>query len=138
MIGQKNIADFAEWIAKLDSLGYRSKWTVLNATGFDVPQNRERCFMVSWLGDYYYDMPQCKALTKRLRDMLESEVDEKYYLTDEKIARINAWNSYQKPLENIHEEKIVSPTLTARGGGEEHSGMILVSTQISLPKSHTV
>ena len=58
VIGQKNIADFAEWIAFLDTLGYTSKWAVLNAKDFNVPQNRERCYMVSWLGDHSYFFPQ--------------------------------------------------------------------------------
>lgn len=53
----------------------------MNAKNYGVPQNRDRCFMVSWLGNYYYDFPQEKKLTKRLKDVLETEVDEKYYLS---------------------------------------------------------
>lgn len=57
VIGQKNIKAFAEWVAFLDELGYHSKWQVINATDFSIPQNRERCFMVSVLGNYSYDFP---------------------------------------------------------------------------------
>lgn len=57
VVGQKNIKAFAEWVAFLDKLGYHSKWQVLNATDFSIPQNRERCFMVSVLGNYSYDFP---------------------------------------------------------------------------------
>lgn len=57
VVSDKNMKDFAEWIAFLDSLGYRSKHTILNAKDFGIPQNRERCFMVSWLGDYFFDFP---------------------------------------------------------------------------------
>lgn len=81
VIGTKNISHFANWVKKLDSLGYTSKWQCMNAKNYGVPQNRDRCFMVSWLGNYYYDFPQEKKLTKRLKDVLETEVDEKYYLS---------------------------------------------------------
>lgn len=82
VVADKNVADFALWIKFLDSLGYQSKYKILNAKDFGVPQNRERCFMVSWLGDYYYDFPKPFPLTLRLKDMLDTNVDEKYYLTD--------------------------------------------------------
>ena len=82
VIGSKNIKHFANWVAFLDTLGYKSKWEVLNATGFNVPQNRERCFMVSVLGDYYYEFPHESGCTKRLKDVLQENVDESYYLSN--------------------------------------------------------
>lgn len=88
VISEKNIRDFAEWIAFLDSLGYTSKYEILNAKNYGVPQNRERCFMVSWLGDAYYDFPPPIPLAKRLKDVLEDEVDEKYYLSEEQVKNL--------------------------------------------------
>lgn len=88
VVSDKNIKDFAEWIAFLDSLGYRSKYEILNAKNYGIPQNRERCFMVSWLGDYYYGFPEPIPLEKRLKDVLEPIVDEKYYLSDEQVAKL--------------------------------------------------
>lgn len=82
VISQKNIADFSLWVQFLDSLGYKSKWKVINGTDFGVPQSRKRCFMVSFLGDYYYDFPEPTGCTLRLKDVLEEEVDQKYYLSD--------------------------------------------------------
>ena len=82
VIGSKNIKHFANWVAFLDSLGYKSKWEVLNATGFNVPQNRERCFMVSVLGNYYYDFPTKIGCKFRLKDLLEQNVEESYYLNN--------------------------------------------------------
>lgn len=81
VIGAKNIQHFAKWQEKLESLGYKNKWEVLNAKDFGIPQNRERCFMVSLLGYYYYEFPQTIPLKLRLKDMLETEVDEKFYLS---------------------------------------------------------
>lgn len=112
VIGDKNIRDFAEWIAFLDKLGYKSKYQILNATDYGVPQNRERCFMVSWLGDYYYNFPHPFPLDLRLRDVLEESVDEKYYLSDQRVS------SLLKALEADHghtfhdEDSAVSKTIT--------------------------
>lgn len=88
VVGKKNKADFAEWIAALDRLGYMSKYTIMNATDYGVPQNRKRCFMVSWLGDYYFEFPTPIPLHKRLKDVLEPHVDESYYLPDEVAAKL--------------------------------------------------
>lgn len=82
VIGTKNIKHFAEWQAFLESLGYKNKWQCLNAKNYGIPQNRNRCFMVSILGDFYYYFPKEKPLTLKLKDMLEEKVDEKYYLSD--------------------------------------------------------
>lgn len=82
VIGQKNKDAFGDWIEVLDNLGYKSKWEILNATDFEMPQNRKRCFMVSVLGDYYYDFPQKVGCTLRLKDFLEKNVSEEYYLSD--------------------------------------------------------
>lgn len=98
VVGNKNIRDFAEWIAFLDGLGYMSKYQILNAKNYGVPQNRERCFMVSWLGDYFYDFPVPIPLTLRLMDVLEPEVDKKYYLSDKAIeGLVKAMGRDHKP-----------------------------------------
>lgn len=83
--GKRAIDDFNSWIASLEKLGYTSVWKDLNAKDFGVPQNRNRTFMVSWLGDYSYTFPNGFPLEKRLKDVLEDEVDEKYYLSDKAI-----------------------------------------------------
>lgn len=82
IVSDKFIGDFSKWIEFLDSLGYTSKWAILNAKDYGVPQNRERCFMVSWLGNYYYEFPEPAKLELRLKDMLEKEVDDRYWLSD--------------------------------------------------------
>ena len=92
VIGTNNIKHFAKWLEKLESLGYKCYWKVLNAKDYGVPQNRERCFMVSILGDYYYEFPKPIKLEHRLKDLLEDEVDEKYYLSDKMKEYIKASN----------------------------------------------
>lgn len=91
--------------------------------------------MISILGDYYYEFPNTIPLKLKLKDMLETNVDEKYYLSDSTIARISKWNAQQDPLKNIEKEKLIAPCLTARGAGEEHSGMILISEPIKIAET---
>lgn len=85
VVGSTGIKDFAQWIARLEELGYKNYWQLMNAKDYGIPQNRNRCFMVSLLGDYYYTFPQPRKLTTRLKDVLDKEVDEKYYLSDKTI-----------------------------------------------------
>ena len=86
--GEKNIKDFAEWISFLDSLGYKSKWQDLNAKDYGVAQNRERCFMVSWRDNRTFCFPKPQPLYKTMRDYLEDNVDEKYYLKSDKARKL--------------------------------------------------
>ena len=62
--------------------------------------------------------------------MLEGEVDERYYLSEDKINRISHWKAYKKPFEKVQGKNSIVPTLTARGAGEEHSGMITYSDRL--------
>jgi DNA (cytosine-5)-methyltransferase 1 len=81
VIGTKNAKHFYLWLEKLESLGYHNYYRVLNAKDYTIPQNRERCFMVSILGDYFYEFPEGVTLKLRLKDMLEENVPEKYYIS---------------------------------------------------------
>lgn len=83
VIGSKNIRDFNEWYAFLESIGYQSYYKLLNSKDYGVPQDRNRCFMISILGNYSYTFPRPIPLEKRLKDLLEAEVDERYYISDE-------------------------------------------------------
>lgn len=90
VIGTQNKHDFDMWRESLREMGYTSEYAVLNAKDFGVPQNRERCFMVSWLGRGSYTFPDHIPLKKKLKDMLEDNVQEKYFLTDEQVATFEA------------------------------------------------
>jgi DNA (cytosine-5)-methyltransferase 1 len=133
-VGSKNWGDFSLWEEYLTSLGYFNYYKIMNAKNFGIPQNRERVFMVSVLGGYTYEFPKEQPLALRLKDMLEAKVDEKYYLTNDKIQAISQWKAQQDPLENMEniDKSGISPTLTARGAGEEHSGMVLVKEDTKL------
>lgn len=84
----ENGKGFYEWLAWLESKGYKNYWQDLNAKDYGVPQSRKRTFCASILGDYYYQFPEKIKLQETMRDRLEEKVDEKYYLPDEKVAQL--------------------------------------------------
>ena len=87
VIGKNNIDSFVEWRRKLESLGYQNYVQILNSKNYGIPQNRARAFMVSVLGEYHYSFPQKQKLKLKLKDMLEKDVDEKYYISDDLVDK---------------------------------------------------
>lgn len=88
LVGKKFKPQFDEWVAWLDELGYNTYWKVLNAKDYGVPQNRERVFAINIrkdIDDGKFEFPQPFDNGVRLKDVLEDNVDEKYYLTDTMI-----------------------------------------------------
>lgn len=108
VVSDKFIEDFCEWVTFLQSKGYTSKYAILNACYFDVPQNRNRCFMVSWQGDFYYDFPTEKPVNVSLKDILQGGVAESYFLSEQRTMNL---------LISICENK--QPGISA-GGGYDH------------------
>lgn len=76
---------FLKWCDELTSYGYTNFAQILNAKDYGIPQNRERVFVVSILGDAWFNFPQPVELKLRLKDMMLDKVDEKYYLDQEKV-----------------------------------------------------
>lgn len=87
LVSKKFKPDFDRWLNKLEELGYNNYWKVINAKDYLVAQNRERVFVISIRKDLAqtYKFPEPKPLTKRLKDILEPKVDEKYYLSEKAI-----------------------------------------------------
>lgn len=86
--GKKNIADFESWCKFLESIGYTNFWEDMNAKNYGVAQNRNRTFMVSVLGDVKYEFPKAIPLTRVMKDYLEDDVDEKFYIKNEKAQKL--------------------------------------------------
>ena len=89
LVGKRFIKDFENWLAILDNLGYNSYWTILNSKDFNVPQNRERVFCISIRKDIDkgYSFPKGIGTNKCIQDILEDNVDDKYYLKQEIVKR---------------------------------------------------
>ena len=87
---EENKQDFLKWILRLEELGYKNYWQDLIATDYGIPQTRNRCFMISILGDYSYSFPPKQELKVKLKDLLEDQVDEKYFLSDKMIDYVSS------------------------------------------------
>lgn len=116
--GSNNVDDFNKWQLKLEELGYKNYFQDLIATDYGIPQTRNRCFMVSILGDYSYTFPKSIPLKLKLKDLLEDEVDEKYYLSDKQVECLSSEKVYENGYvrgkqfkKNINPE--LSTTITA-------------------------
>jgi DNA (cytosine-5)-methyltransferase 1 len=102
-----------------DSVPYHIYYQVLNAKNYGVPQNRERIFIIGIRDDQdnNFSFPKPYHLEKRLKDVLEYNVDEKYYLSDTLLTWIDKHrakrdSSNKYPLE----EDDISACMTARYG----------------------
>lgn len=84
----ENMKDFHKWQLRLEELGYKNYWQDLIATDYGIPQTRNRCFMISILGDYSYSFPKPIPLKLKLKDLLEDDVDEKYYISEDLMEHI--------------------------------------------------
>ncbi|HZK00825.1 MAG TPA: DNA cytosine methyltransferase, partial [Tissierellaceae bacterium] len=80
--------DFEGLLAELESYGYNNYWQVLNAKDYGIPQNRERVFIVSIKKDVDkgYEFPKGFDNGLRLKDLLEDEVEDKYYIDNDRTS----------------------------------------------------
>lgn len=82
LVGKKFFSQFEEWLTYLEQLGYTNYWQVLNAKDYNVPQNRERVFVISVLGEHQpYTFPQPSILKNTLETCLSPQVEERYFLS---------------------------------------------------------
>lgn len=91
LVGKKFKPQFDAWVNWLDLIGYNTYYKVLNGKHYGIPQNRERIFAISIRKDVDvkgYTFPEQISLETRLKDVLEKNVDEKYYLPDDRIEKI--------------------------------------------------
>lgn len=134
---------FGTIIQALDELGYVTEWGVFNSKYWGVPQNRERVYILVTHKDVFNGpklfnlIKQQTDVTTRLIDVLETDVDESYYLSDEKVAKLTLnedlsgkLNHYNyREIDTVHSFNKVSPTLnTMQGGGRQPKVSIPVIT----------
>ena len=107
--------EFEIVLKSLDEVGYNNYYQVLDAKGYGIPQHRERIFIVSIRKDIdnrHFKFPEPFELKLRLKDMLEDEVDEKYYLSEKQVNSIRT-STYTQNARRI-QEKDFCDTLCAR------------------------
>lgn len=96
LLSKKHRHNFDAYIEQMEKLGYQNYYQVLNAKDYGVPQNRERVFTVSILGGGNFRIPEPILLKKKLKDILEENVDERYYLSSNRLVKIKEWEDRQK------------------------------------------
>ena len=127
LTGKKFKQQFALVLESLDEAGYNNYWKVLNAKDYGIPQNRERVFIISIRKDIDkgYEFPEPFPLKLRLKDMLDDEVDEKFYLSNspyidaEKIKQVGQLypNSGNPQASRVYDADGISPAMDTCSGG---------------------
>ena len=113
LLSKKHRHNFDAYLETMEQLGYTNYYQVLNAKDYGIPQNRERVFTISILGEHKpYVFPPKQELKLKLKDMLEDEVDEKYYLNEQQIENIKKSTFHQN--NRRIQEKEFCDTLCAR------------------------
>ena len=91
LTSKKFAEQFKIVLESLETAGYNNYWKVINAKDFGIPQNRERVFIVSIRKDIdtgMFKFPEGFELSTRLKDLLEKEVDEKFYINNDRISKL--------------------------------------------------
>lgn len=98
LLSAKHKPNFDAYQKAMADMGYKNFYQVLNAKDYGVPQNRERVFSVSILqpSKEGFEFPSATPLDKRFRHILEAEVDESFFLSDERIKKIKLWENRQR------------------------------------------
>lgn len=115
VLSQKHRHNFDAYVEQLNELNYNSYHKILNSRDYGIPQNRERIFVVSIRKDIdngKFKFPEGFELKLRLKDMLEKDVDEKYYIDNPRVEKILNSN-FNQEKERIQKGDICS-TLLAR------------------------
>ena len=138
--GIDNVEHFNKWQLALENMGYKNYFQDLIATDYGIPQTRNRCFMISILGDYSYTFPKPIPLNLKLKDMLENNVEEKYYLkvlfrsdkmldyflgTNQKESKFPRGERFLQSLEQTNEKNIAT-TITTNAGNRPTDNFIRV------------
>lgn len=134
---EKDYPHFEKWMLCLEELGYSNYYTDLNAKDFGVPQNRERTFMISLKRtndgqEYNYRFPITFKRKYNLKDMLEHNVDEKYYLSKKMVDYLTGINQKESKYDrgavferNMDPRKEVAATITTAAGQRPTDNFII-------------
>lgn len=106
LLSVKHRHNFDAYLETMKELGYVNYYQVLNAKDYGIPQNRERVFTVSILDGSKYLLPEPIPLEKRLKDVLEKEVDERYYISSAMMDYFMGVN--QKPSKFPRKERFLA------------------------------
>lgn len=115
LTSQKFSEQFDTVLSSLENVGYNNYWKVLNAKDYEVPQNRERVFIISIRKDIdtgVFEFPDPVPLKKCLKDLLEDSVEEKYYVDPERVKNL---------IPQLTEKQISNTVRGGRGSVDRHT-----------------
>ena len=141
LVGKKFLPKFNEWLDCLFDIGYDTYWKVLNAADYGIPQKRERVFAISIRKDLKrgFAFPKPIPLTVKLLDLLEENVDERYYISNTSVEYFNKHNVECKSknlgfrFEPIERERELT---SAKRSRQTHSGLNQTTLLISEQGKH--
>lgn len=133
LLSKKHKHNFDNYIEIMNQLGYNNYYQILNAKDYGIPQNRERVYTISIRKDVdnkQFKFPEKEELKIRLKDILEAEVDKKYYLSEKMQDYVLDFNNKQKGTAwegRADEEKLNTDIAHAIGvrsaGGNQRAGV---------------
>lgn len=133
ILSKKHKHNFNNYIEMMSQLGYNNYYQILNAKDYGIPQNRERVYTISIRKDIdnkQFEFPEKEELKIRLKDILEAEVDEKYYLSEKMQYYVLDFNNKQRGTAwegRADEEKLNTNIAHAIGvrsaGGSQRAGV---------------
>lgn len=127
ILSKKHKHNFDNYIKALEELGYNNYYQILNAKDYGIPQNRERVYTISIrknIDNRHFEFPKKEKLHIRLKDILEKEVDEKYYLKDKGMKYVNKrLGSYTQLIKD--DTEIAHCPITALGNTNWTGNMVL-------------
>lgn len=160
LVSKKFIDDFNDLLDVLDELGFNSYWSVINGKDCGIPQSRERVFVISIRKDIdngKYEFPVPFDIGIRLKDVLENQVDEKYYLPDEKVQeflktidlsqfykednelhQLGYINDYNGDANRIYSDNVARTLKSEAGGGGAKTGWYAYGVDKSVNKPHVL
>jgi len=134
---------FEKILSELKRIGYNVQWKVLNSKEYGIPQNRERVFFVCFRKDLdiNFEFPEKEELKIFLKDILEREVDERYYLKQEQVERLlirteTIINSKEPEIFDIYNKKIIENGTCPTLSDPCHNNLRLVETKCVAMRSY--
>lgn len=109
---------------ELHEYGYNTYWKILNSKNYGIPQNRERVYLIFIRKDIdngQFKFPEPFDNGIRLKDMLEDEVDEKFYLSDDKVQKfLSNFNQSELPVTTRNSDTVSTIRATYYKNGERN------------------
>lgn len=139
LISKKHRHNFDAYLKIMENIGYKNYFKVLNAKNFNIPQNRERVFTISIRDDINKEFifPKEIPLKLRLKDILEKEVEEKYYmdkpfhLVERKNVAAELEIKALRCVKEVQSIEGICPTLTTMQGGNTQPKVLIKKSTIT-------